>query len=268
VSASSLDLPPAPDYGLDAPGVVRNLALASFAGLLFAALILAGVVPESLSFHPSSGVEARLGLIGVGLGPGIACGAAAIAMVWGSRVGKLRERERLLGALPWDGNEQVLDVGCGRGLLLVGAARRLRTGKAIGVDLWRAEDLAGNRPEATLANARAEGVADRVRVETADMRQLPFSDGTFDRVVSRAAIHNIDDSEGRARAIREIARVMKPGGFAIIDDIRHLGDYNATFEHSGCRILGRLDSRLESLFWTVLSFGSLRPGAWLIQRMA
>jgi SAM-dependent methyltransferase len=267
VSAPSLAVPPAPDYGLDAPGVVRNLALASFAGLLFAALILAGVVPESVSFHPSSGVEVRLGLIGLGLGPGIACGAAAIAMVWGSRVGKLRERERLLGALPWDGTEQVLDVGCGRGLLLIGAARRLSTGRATGIDLWRAEDLAGNRPEATLANAQAEGVQDRVGVETGDMRRLPFPDRSFDRVVSRAAIHNIEDAAGRAQAIREIARVLKAGGFAIIDDIRHLSDYLATFDQAGCRTLGRLDSRIGSLFWTLLSLGALRPGAWLVQRV-
>jgi cyclopropane fatty-acyl-phospholipid synthase-like methyltransferase len=31
--------------------------------------------------------------------------------------------------------EAVLDVGCGRGLMLVGAARRLKTGKAVGIDL-------------------------------------------------------------------------------------------------------------------------------------
>jgi len=40
----------------------------------------------------------------------------------------------------------VLDVGCGRGLLLIGAARRLTTGKAVGVDIWQAEDRVGNLP--------------------------------------------------------------------------------------------------------------------------
>jgi hypothetical protein len=60
------------------------------------------------------------------------------------------------------------------------------TGEATGVDIWQAEDLSGNRPEATLENARREGVEDRVRIHTADMRKLPFPDGTFDVVVSRA----------------------------------------------------------------------------------
>jgi hypothetical protein len=48
------------------------------------------------------------------------------AQVLFSKVGKLRERDRLLDSIPWRGDEAVLDVGCGRGLLLVGAAKRLR----------------------------------------------------------------------------------------------------------------------------------------------
>src|SRR5437660_1447109 len=80
--------------------------------------------------------------------------------------------------------EAVLDVGCGRGLLLNAAARRLTTGKAVGVDLWQNADLSNNRPEATLENARLEGVADRVQVKDGDARQLPFADAVFDVVVS------------------------------------------------------------------------------------
>jgi cyclopropane fatty-acyl-phospholipid synthase-like methyltransferase len=74
-------------------------------------------------------------------------------MVWSSKVGKLRERERLLDAVPWRGDETVLDVGCGRGLLLTAAARRIPDGKVIGVDIWQEVDQSGNRPEATWANA-------------------------------------------------------------------------------------------------------------------
>jgi cyclopropane fatty-acyl-phospholipid synthase-like methyltransferase len=73
----------------------------------------------------------------------------------------------------------VLDVGCGRGLLLIGAAKRLTTGKAVGVDIWQTEDLSGNRPEATLENARLERVAERVGVKDGDARRLPFADGTL-----------------------------------------------------------------------------------------
>src|SRR5215208_5553655 len=59
------------------------------------------------------------------------------AQILFSKVGKYRECERLLDSIPWRGDEIVLDVGCGRGLLLVGAAKRLRTGRAVGVDIWQ-----------------------------------------------------------------------------------------------------------------------------------
>ena len=105
-----------------------------------------------------------------------------------------------------------MDVGCGRGLLLNAAARRLTPGKAIGIDLWQSVDQSGNRPEATLANARLEGVAGLVEVKTGDMRELPFEDRTIDLVVSSLAIHNIPDPADRAKAVQEIARVLKPKG--------------------------------------------------------
>jgi SAM-dependent methyltransferase len=101
-------------------------------------------------------------------------GAIAITqaglMVRSSRAGKLNERDRLLDELPWRGDEWVLDVGCGRGLLLIGAAKRLSTGRAIGLDLWRKQDQAGNDPAATMANAQAEGVAERVELRDGDAR--------------------------------------------------------------------------------------------------
>ncbi len=57
-------------------------------------------------------------------------------MVWSSRVAKLKLRDRLLDSLALKGDEKILDVGCGRGLLLIGAAKRLKTGKATGIDVW------------------------------------------------------------------------------------------------------------------------------------
>jgi len=46
------------------------------------------------------------------------------------------------------GGEHVFDVGTGRGLLLIGAARRLTSGKGIGIDVWSTKDLSGNSLEA------------------------------------------------------------------------------------------------------------------------
>lgn len=112
--------------------------------------------------------------------------------------GKLRIWERELDRAGLCGNEQLLDLGCGRGAVLIAAARRLPAGRAVGADRWT-RDQSGNGPEVTLANAAAAGVADRVEVHTADMTALPFPDSSFDVVTSAMAIHNILPGEARAR---------------------------------------------------------------------
>ena len=90
--------------------------------------------------------------------------------------GKFAVWAELLGQLNLRGDERILDLGCGRGAVLLLAAQHLTTGRAVGVDLWRRVDQSGNSPEATRRNALAEGVADRVELHTADMRALPFED--------------------------------------------------------------------------------------------
>jgi len=80
-------------------------------------------------------------------------------MLRSSDVGKLCLRDRLLDGLHLTGNETVLDVSCGHGLLPIGVAKRLPKGKAIGIDLWSQIDQASDSRAATLANAAAEGVA-------------------------------------------------------------------------------------------------------------
>lgn len=255
-----------PDYGLDAPGVVRNLLVAGGLCLAVALSVRFGLWSGVISTPTVKGVQVTFPLGSAAAWASAPLLAMGIWMIWESRVGKIRGREKLLDEAAWTGREEVLDVGCGRGLMLIGAAKRLTTGRATGVDIWQAEDLSGNRPEATLENARREGVADRVEVETADMRELPFPDGRFDVVLSSVAIHNIYTAEGRARAIAEIARVLKPGGTAVIDDIRHGGEYAAAFRKRGCDVRRR-GSAFGAFVLMVVTFGSLRP-ATLVARKA
>jgi ubiquinone/menaquinone biosynthesis C-methylase UbiE len=73
--------------------------------------------------------------------------------------------------------------------------------------------------------------------------------------------------DDRAQAIREIARVLKPGGQALIADIRHHGEYAATFRDHGCPEVRRIGSRAAQLLWTVVTMGSVRPET-LIARKA
>ncbi|MEP6617724.1 MAG: methyltransferase domain-containing protein [bacterium] len=203
------------DYGLDAPGVVRTMAL------IGAVLLGAGI---ALRLFPVLGIASPRVSQSL-LWPGASFALSAVLMVGSSRIGKLRARDRLLDRLKLRGNETVLDVGCGHGLMLIGAALRVPSGQAIGIDLWSQTDQKSNSAAATLANARAEGVADRVEVRDGDMRQLPFDSTSVDVVVSSLAIHNVPTAEERAQSIREIARVVKPGGRVALLDIAHVGAY-------------------------------------------
>ena len=58
------------------------------------------------------------------------------------------------------GGQQVLDVGCGRGLLLAGAAKLLNaSGEATGIDIWSTHDMGGNSEAATRHNLELKGSA-------------------------------------------------------------------------------------------------------------
>ena len=238
-----------PNYGIDAPVVVRNLLIvAALGGISLITLLL--------------GVWSRQDLIAAIAWPlmwaGLGCGAMGLWMLYDSKIGKARERERFLDKIAWRGDERVLDVGCGLGLFLIGAAKRLSTGRAVGIDKWQQEDLSGNHAAGTLENAVIEGVADKVEVHTGDARKLPFDDASFDVVLSSMALHNIYNAGERQTAVREIARVLEPGGRVLIVDVRHTRRYAATLREAG------LDARcvqgVFSYLLTMISFGSMQFG--------
>ena len=95
-----------PNYGLDAPLVVRNLLIVAALGIISLVTRLLGVWsrqdPIAMIARP---------LIGAGLGSG----AMALWMIYDSKIGKVREREEYLDKIAWRGDERVLDVGCGLG---------------------------------------------------------------------------------------------------------------------------------------------------------
>src|SRR5215831_10129341 len=149
--------------------------------------------------------------------------------------GKFVVWAKLLDQLNLRGDERILDLGCGRGAVLLMAAQHLTTGRAVGVDLWRSVDQSGNSAEATRRNAIAEGVADRVELHTADMTALPLEDNSFDLVVSSLAIHNIRGRAGREKAISEAVRVLRPGGRLMIADVRGTRQHQAQLAKLGMK---------------------------------
>lgn len=131
-------------------------------------------------------------------------------------------RAQIFDSLNLQGDETILDVGCGGGLLLNEAARRLKNGKATGIDIWSPHTGGGNY-DLLLKNARVEGVADKIEFKQADVRKLPFEDVSFDIIVSSGALHHISrERSDHVLAIDEMLRVLKPGGRIALWDTSHM----------------------------------------------
>jgi len=140
-----------------------------------------------------------------------------IAMsIWSSRIGKLIMRDRMIDELQLQGNEQVLDVGCGKGLLTVGIAKKLNTGKVTGLDHWQGTFEYHYTREMAEKNVVIEHVGNRVEIVNGDAKKLPFDDGKFNIITSYLAMHHVGDGY---QAFREMMRVLKPDGLIAIADM-------------------------------------------------
>jgi SAM-dependent methyltransferase len=225
-------------YGFDAPYAPLLMVLG---GACLLALALSGLW--------RGGVSSAARVVSV-----VASGAGALWLflnaavyVHTTRVGKFAVWADLLDRLELRGDEHLLDIGCGRGAVLLMAAHRLPRGRAVGIDIWSTRDQSGNAEQVTRRNAELEGVAERVELHSADMRELPFDEGSFDVVVSSLAIHNVTGAGERAKAVREAARVLKKGGKLAIADIRYTRAYVRELEACGLKITERRS--LGARFW-------------------
>jgi demethylmenaquinone methyltransferase/2-methoxy-6-polyprenyl-1,4-benzoquinol methylase len=118
--------------------------------------------------------------------------------------------ERAAAAIPLRPGMRVLDLGCGTASFGMAAVERISPGGRIeGVDL-SAQQLAH-------AGRKVERAGAPVGLERCSMDELPFRPAVFDAVVGCMAFHEVP-TVVRVGAVREAARVLRPGGhFALVD---------------------------------------------------
>lgn len=223
------------NYGTDAPNVIRNLLVI---GLIL--LLLSLFLPLWNSPQLMVAIKNTLFF------PGFFMILGALFMIAYGRFGKFRQRERILNLHQWRGDEIVLDVGAGLGLLMIGVAKKLTTGKSYGMDIFNKYDLSNNSIEQTKTNIEIEGVVGNTVIVEANILENNFSSDFFDVIVFNLCLHNIYDSIQRDKACKEISRILKPGGEAIISDFKHTGRYAEIFESLGMQIVSRHTRYLDT----------------------
>ena len=136
--------------------------------------------------------------------------------------------ERLIDGLCLDGREQVLEVHAGSALIHERVAHKLTTGRLV-------RRVVSGADQGSASNPAALGVAPG--------GDLPFDNGWFDLVITRLALHCVEDQVARARLLREMARVLKPGGRIVLIDCCHAQQYVSVLSAAGLR---RVQRRRES----------------------
>jgi len=106
-------------------------------------------------------------------------------------------------------NSDILDCGCGPGSVTLGLAEWASSGKTIGID------LNGEQFEGARASAKAMNISN-IEFREASIFKLPFEDNQFDVVFAQAVFIHIPN---HSKAVSEIRRVLKPGGYVALRDI-------------------------------------------------
>lgn len=136
----------------------------------------------------------------------------------------------------------LLDVGCGPGSITVGLGEHVGpSGSVIGID---------NSPESVALAVGAAGDVGNVTFETASVYELPFADDTFDAAYGHQVLQHLIDP---VAALREVRRVLKPGGVIGVRD----ADYGTMTHHPTCP---SIDTWLQ-LYHTVARANGGEPDA-------
>lgn len=154
----------------------------------------------------------------------VVCFAVALYFVYSrylfsSKGGNIQNQlwDMVINHLDWSGQGKALDIGCGNGALTVKLAQKFLKAKVTGIDYWGAKwEYSKSTCE---ANAKAEGVNDRVVFMKANALKLPFEDGYFDAAVSNFCFHEVAEAKDKREVICEALRVLRKGGKFAFQDL-------------------------------------------------
>lgn len=137
--------------------------------------------------------------------------------------------DEYLDAMVIDTAGDVLDIGCGTGVVSRRIARRPAfRGRVIGIDLSPYLTRTATRL------AEAEGVGHRIDFRAGDSHTLGIPEASLDAVVAHTLLSHVQDP---AAVVREVARILKPGGVAALFD----GDFASMTFAAADPVQGRRD---------------------------
>jgi ubiquinone/menaquinone biosynthesis C-methylase UbiE len=105
---------------------------------------------------------------------------------------------------------EILDLGAGTALIPIELCRQMPAARVLAVDSAR------SMLDVARKNIEAAGLTDRIRLERADAKRLPYADGQFAAVISNSIVHHIADPQS---VLAEAWRVAAPGGLLFFRDL-------------------------------------------------
>jgi ubiquinone/menaquinone biosynthesis C-methylase UbiE len=152
-----------------------------------------------------------------------------------------RARRELISQANVQPDQDILDIGCGTGTLVVMLKRQFAPAQIIGLD---PDPKALRR-----AKIKARRAAVSVQLDQGFADELPYKNESFDRVFSSFMFHHLDD-EHREKTLREVLRVLKPAGaFHLLDVVadREADGYLERLFHSHAQLKDNTPERILQL---------------------
>ncbi|MCP4745008.1 MAG: class I SAM-dependent methyltransferase [Desulfobacteraceae bacterium] len=227
---------------------------------MLAVFVLTGAAAMAAGAQLNSRVFYYLGLATAVYGILTTAGwALARYVIPGNRVTVARQ---IIRGLKLKGSEQILDVGSGRGLYAIEAAKKLTTGQVKAIDIWDSKSIknvafhhklsqpTGNTIDNAMQNATREGVAPKIEFRNMDAAHLEYADESFDIVICGFIIGHLWQSQDKV--LKEIKRVLKYNArIVLIDNVRDITYFLLSTPHMflWSWLRGRKAKRLSEQNW-------------------